>query len=183
MPFRLLNAWIVTILGMLLGFLVWQAYFQISLPDWLIHFIINRESMDFFLSILGTQEKAERCLIVLIMLARSAPAGMVIGGVAGLILTKINFKRLFVYSTLIWPLWLFMSSLVSILAYQEELSIATTYTKWLWERRSEQLWAQFAMYSVFFIVMFAVSHQMMRVFKNSSPLCSGALQKHEPPVS
>ena len=160
--------------GTLIGFLVWKTYFWIDLPDWLIRMVINKGSTEFLTSLFGSRATSEHVLVLAIYLLKSIPGALMFGLIGGVLVARAQQGRRLVYSTLIWPLWLSMSSYVSLGAMMQQ---GLPGIEVMWVRRAEHQELQLLMYSSFLLVLFTSSHVASRALVHNSSLESVATRR------
>jgi hypothetical protein len=163
---RAVKAFTAIILGAFWGYMVWHAYFATELPEWLIRTIINAKTAGMVESVLGSKSATESFLIFALMFVRSLPAGIVLGTLGGIVFLKLRYRRLFIYSTLIWPLGLLVSSHMAIQLMEDQVS--RQWASVLWQRRAEHAEAQFVLYSVLLAAIFIASRVLANAFKRNS---------------
>lgn len=151
--------------GALIGYLVWVTYFWIGLPDWLIRGVINKRTAEFLTSLFGNSAASERALTLLIYFLKSILGAIVFGVIGGVLVARSSRGRIIVYASLIWPIWLYLSTYVLLDSFAQNPYINI---RALWVRRSEHQELHLVMYSTFLIVLFMTTHIFNRTLKHNS---------------
>lgn len=153
------------LLGGLLGYLVWTTYFRLPLPNWIIRFVINKESAELFTSLLGSREAAAYALKLIMIFVWSIPGALVFGLAGGLLAARLHQERVLAYSSLIWPLGMSLFSYVLLHSIVRIGHPGMSAFAALFSEHQETI---LVIYSAFLIVLFISMRVFGRGFKRNS---------------
>ena len=108
------------IFGLLAGFAILWLNQKVDFGGGFAKLTINRQTADFFENIFQNQLKSEFAVVALYTFSKSLIVCAPLGLLAGFITNKLQHKRTFLYSILIWP----TQHLLGIFAF-EKLSAVT----------------------------------------------------------
>lgn len=145
-----MERFLCVVAGAAIGYLLWAAYFDIGLvPSRILQSVI--EGTKSFTSWLGA-DTARMLALTLVVVVQALPTGLILGGIVGYILTRLNAKRWLCYSVLAWPVFAFAYSVIVLTLMERTTSPELLES--LRQRRGEYALVGFIIYSTFFISVF-----------------------------